>query len=80
MRNNPTGMSDWQPHEGEQVIADIQVKDFPFPQLAGVGTIRIPATIVAISGEEATVHLDATLFEGQGEQATVSLSALAPAE
>jgi hypothetical protein len=73
-------MSVWEPHEGEHVIAAIEAKDFPHPDVTGEGTIRVPATVIEIQGNRATVHIDRTLVEGQGDEATVQVSALDPVE
>ena len=73
-------MSDWKPHEGEHVIAAIDAKDFPHPNVTGEGTIRVPATVIEIHENQATVHIDRTLVEGQGDEASVPVSALDPIE
>jgi hypothetical protein len=69
-------MSNWKPHKGDHVIAAIDAKDFPHPDVTGEGTIRVPATVIGIHEDQATVHIDRTLVEGQGDQATVPVSAL----
>jgi hypothetical protein len=57
--------SDFVPQIGEHVLADIDVDKFPTPAVTGEGVIRVPVTVTAIEGNQATVEFDVTVARSQ---------------